>query len=302
MGWLATFAGYAAPLFLVLSPILSYGDQAVSMSRKRSSAGFSLDIPLIMLVASLLRIFYYPGAHFDRALLAQSCLMVVVQVLLLKIALDHRPLPSSKGGEAAMPFVGLTPGSGGGGGGGRTRSNSVGGGLFATRPYNFWQWRSPKPYWQFLLYFFLTLVALEIVLGPFTGVYAAYSALIGYIGLSVEATLPLPQIRANAQARSCRGFRASVLVSWLAGDAMKMYWFFTSTTAIPWAFKLCGMFQACCDMILGIQYMLYGDGSGASAAAAANGSLGDAEPDFLLREKNGAFRTSPLPTGPAEYR
>lgn len=84
--------------------------------------------------------------------------------------------------------------------------------------------------------------------------------LLGYIGLSVEATLPLPQIFANARLRSCKGFRVSVLASWLAGDAMKMFWFFTSTTEIPWAFKLCGIFQACCDAFLGLQYLMYGSG------------------------------------------
>jgi hypothetical protein len=55
MGWLTTLSGYLTPAFLVLSPVLSYSDQAYSMHRARSSAGFSLDIPLIMLVASLLR-------------------------------------------------------------------------------------------------------------------------------------------------------------------------------------------------------------------------------------------------------
>lgn len=84
--------------------------------------------------------------------------------------------------------------------------------------------------------------------------------LLGYIGLSVEATLPLPQIFANARLRSCKGFRVSVLASWLAGDSMKMFWFFTSTTEIPWAFKLCGIFQACCDAFLGLQYLMYGSG------------------------------------------
>lgn len=44
-----------APMFLIASPILSYSDQALSMQRNKSSAGFSLDIPLIMLVASFLR-------------------------------------------------------------------------------------------------------------------------------------------------------------------------------------------------------------------------------------------------------
>lgn len=41
---------------------------------------------------------------------------------------------------------------------------------------------------------------------------------------------------------------------------MKMFWFFTATTEIPWAFKLCGIFQACCDMFLGVQYWIYGEG------------------------------------------
>jgi hypothetical protein len=55
MKWLRASAGYMAPIFIILSPILSYSDQAFSMHRNKSSAGFSLDIPLIMLVASLLR-------------------------------------------------------------------------------------------------------------------------------------------------------------------------------------------------------------------------------------------------------
>lgn len=55
MGWLTGVTGVLAPLFIVMSPFLSYGDQALSMHRNKSSAGFSLDIPLIMLVASMLR-------------------------------------------------------------------------------------------------------------------------------------------------------------------------------------------------------------------------------------------------------
>jgi hypothetical protein len=115
-------------------------------------------------------------------------------------------------------------------------------------------------YWQFLLYMFITLTALELILSPVPSLYAMYSTSIGYIGLSIEATLPLPQILANARSRSCKGFRLSVLVSWIAGDIMKMFWFFTATSEIPWAFKLCGIFQMCCDLFLGGQYWVYGDG------------------------------------------
>lgn len=51
-----------------------------------------------------------------------------------------------------------------------------------------------------------------------------------------------------------------MLASWLAGDFMKMFWFFNATSEIPWAFKLCGIFQMCCDSFLGIQYWVYGAG------------------------------------------
>lgn len=75
------------------------------------------------------RIFYYPGARFDTALLIQSVIMICIQLVLLKVALDHRPPPSVKGGEAGMPF------------------SSVQQTIFsAQRPYSFWQWRSSKPY------------------------------------------------------------------------------------------------------------------------------------------------------------
>lgn len=84
--------------------------------------------------------------------------------------------------------------------------------------------------------------------------------MIGIAGLSIEATLPIPQILSNAQSKSCKGFRLSVLASWLIGDAFKIFWFFTATSEIPVTFKVCGMFQASCDAFLGVQYYWYGEG------------------------------------------
>lgn len=257
MGLVTLITGFVAPIFLIISPITSYADQTYSMHRTKSSAGFSLDIPLIMLVASMLKVFYYPGAKFDTSLLVQAFIMIGIQIILLKVALDHRPGPASKGGEAAMPFAGSREGDFG-----------------VSRPYNFWQWRSPKPYWQFLLYLFITLTALELVLSPMPSLYNLYSPSIGYIGLSIEATLPLPQIYSNYKSRSCKGFRVSVLANWLLGDFMKMFWFFTATTEIPWAFKLCGIFQMCCDCFLGVQYWMYGDGDTAQGLGIGGRSRG----------------------------
>lgn len=55
MEYIRTTVAYLAPCFIMMSPIISYTDQALSMHRNKASGGFSLDIPLIMLVASFLR-------------------------------------------------------------------------------------------------------------------------------------------------------------------------------------------------------------------------------------------------------
>ena len=114
----------------------------------------------------------------------------------------------------------------------------------------------PTSFWDFLLYFTLSLLVLHLVLGP----RSVYISTIGYLALSVEAILPIPQMLANHRARSCEGFRISVLLSWLLGDVLKMMFFFFAERPIPWAFKVCGIFQFACDLYLGAQYWVFGAG------------------------------------------
>lgn len=164
--------------------------------------------------------------------------MVVVQVVLLHVALINRP-PFGAQHSLNKPFAEAQEGD-----------------SYVTRPYNFWQWRSRRPYWQFLAYYTITLAALQVLVGS----NEMFIALQGYVALSVEATLPIPQILENQRSQSCRGFRLSVLVNWLIGDAFKMTYFFLSDGGVPWAFKLCGIFQAACDCYLGVQYCIFGEG------------------------------------------
>ena len=230
---------------IVVSPITSYTDQILSIHRGRSSSGFSLDIPLIMLLSSFLRIFYWLGARFSVALLSQSLIMIAMQLILLQTALLHRPRPSS----LSTPFAPALS---------STALASPG-----KRPYNFWQWRSPRPYYTTLLYFFLFCCG-TYILFP-SSPTSSYTLGLGYLALGIEGMLPLPQMWANYRRRSCKGFRLSVLGNWLMGDVMKMIFFFLADggegkEAVPLAFKVCGVFQFVCDLALGGQYLLYGDG------------------------------------------
>jgi len=246
---LALAVDYFAPLFLTLSPLTSYSDQIWSIHKTKTSAGFSLDIPLIMLFASILKVFYWFGAYYSTSLLLQAILMIFVQLILLKVALDNRPPRGVKDGLEHTPFSGYY---------GEDE-------VWFVRPYNFWQWRDSRPYWTTLAYLTFTLFAIHTFIPPVAR-SEVYIAFLGYAGLSIEAILPVPQIYSNQKAQSCKGFRLSVLVNWLAGDAMKMSYFFLSKEYIPWAFRLCGIFQAMCDCYLGIQYWMYGEGKPSSYA------------------------------------
>ncbi len=73
--------------------------------------------------------------------------------------------------------------------------------------------------------------------------------------------IALPQLYSNYTSQSCKGFRLSVLGNWLLGDTMKMsYFFLQDSSTVPLAFKACGVFQAFCDLGLGAQYCIYGNG------------------------------------------
>ncbi|KAL1592969.1 hypothetical protein SLS59_009438 [Nothophoma quercina] len=238
MSFLNAIIKNIAPLFIATSPITSYADQIYSIHKTRSSAGFSLDIPLIMLVASILKIFYWFGAHFSTSLLIQALLTIAVQILLLHVALTHRAPPA----HTHQPFqhaLAAQP---------------------RKRPYDFWQWRSTRPYWSFITYFTGGLLVLHLLLSP-TRLFVPYTELLGMVALAIEATLPLPQLLANWQRRGCKGFRPSVIANWVVGDTFKMWFFFASAKGeVPWAFKACGIFQATCDAGLAIQYLVWGDG------------------------------------------
>lgn len=80
--------------------------------------------------AESIRVFYWFGAYYSMSLLLQAVIMIGVQLTLLKVALDNRPAPGMKNGIEHAPFSNSGPEFDDG----------------FSRPYNFWQWRSVRPY------------------------------------------------------------------------------------------------------------------------------------------------------------
>lgn len=78
------------------------------------------------------RVFYWFGAYYDKSLLAQASLMIVVQLILLKVALDNRAPTGIRDGVHHTPFHGYSAEDG-------LRDL-----LSGKRPFDFWQWNNSK--------------------------------------------------------------------------------------------------------------------------------------------------------------
>ncbi|GAA5997761.1 Any1p [Rhodotorula paludigena] len=205
---------------MAVGPPLAYADQYVSICKKHDSLGFSLDVTAILILANLTRCFYWLGEHFQLVLLIQSLLMIMAQYGLLYVCLLYRPAE-----------------------------------WFASRPRrlaNFWQWPHFGAYLEFTAIFIVIHSALFLLLHS----WDFYVQLLGFIALGVEATLPIPQLIANYEAKSTAGFRMSVLAAWAFGDTFKLlYYLFTPDNGLQ--FKLCGAFQLTVDILLCLQTFLY---------------------------------------------
>jgi hypothetical protein len=80
-----------------------------------------------------------------------------------------------------------------------------------------------------------------------------YVEILGFLSLSIEATLGLPQLYKNYVTNSTQGLSMELIASWFVGDAFKTVYFLIS--GAPVQFIFCGVFQLIVDVA--ITYQLY---------------------------------------------
>ncbi|KAG2218872.1 hypothetical protein INT45_003939 [Circinella minor] len=248
------FASVALSIAMVLGPIVGYVDQYFIIRRKQSSAGFSSVTCGVLLIANILRIFFWLGKRFDETLLVQSVAMILAQLVLLEIVVRfrHDPSPltlysdlrdsfSTDGTEDDDELVeddGLS---------GHERS----------RPRRFlssiWSWGHYLDYVNFLLGFTTFIAVLYLLLGG----YSTFVETLGFLSLGIESTLPVPQCLSNFRRKSTHGFSLLVLGSWFFGDSFKLFYFIH--TQSPLQFIVCGAIQLSVDCLIVAQFVLFSE-------------------------------------------
>jgi hypothetical protein len=112
-------------------------------------------------------------------------------------------------------------------------------------------------YKSFTLYLVLiiTISFILSIFGHFFNDSYIYLEIIGFIGVSIEAAVPIPQAIRNYKNKSVKGFSKVVLIVWYTGDTCKVcYHGFMHT---PHQFFICGLFQLFMDVVITSQWIHY---------------------------------------------
>ncbi|CAK7895292.1 scramblase Any1p [[Candida] anglica] len=264
---------------IIFTPLFSYGTTCYSIYKKQNSDGFSIDICATMLMASILRIFYYVISPYERSLFIQSIVMIFIQCILLKVSLTYRTntqnpeyLQNSPdfNEELEKKWISnenLYSGSS------QEQSdiqdkvmkysihllnyiNLLGKqalyffDIHYKRPKLFWQWSEESKYWTFLFRF----TAISGILTLIFHNNEFFGSIMGILGLFIESLLPLPQILLLNRFQSVKNFKVILLLSWLGGDCTKISYLLFGANNISTIFIFAALFQMSLDIVIAFQY------------------------------------------------
>ncbi|KAI7886433.1 hypothetical protein K492DRAFT_68465 [Lichtheimia hyalospora FSU 10163] len=219
------FAQLALSVAMVLGPIVGYIDQYFIIRRKQSSAGFNSMTCAVLLIANILRVFFWFGKRFDTTLFAQSIVMILAQLVLLEIVVRYRHHPSplmlysNLDDQSSVDYDD------------EEDEELVGGGTSTQRSMiplprfirSCWAWNHYIDYVNFLLGFTTFVAVLYLLLSRFP----TFVEVLGFVSVGIESTLPVPQCISNFRRRSTAGFSFLVLGSWVCIRKGKRYHAYT---------------------------------------------------------------------------
>ncbi|XP_026099578.1 PQ-loop repeat-containing protein 1-like [Carassius auratus] len=220
-----TLLSWLASGVMVFGGAVPYVPQYQDIQRTNNAEGFSTRVCLVLLVANILRIFFWIGKQFELPLLLQSVVMILTMLAMLHLccSIQSRNRVSTK--QHHITDLDL---------------------LY------FWSWSSFGDYLIFcfaftLLCAFITFLFLDWVL---------FVEALGSLAVMFEAMLGLPQLLQNYNKRSTRGMSVKMVLLWTAGDIFKTTYFVINES--PTQFVVCGAVQILIDIAILLQVGYYG--------------------------------------------
>lgn len=208
--------------FIIL-PCVGYVHQYLKIKRMRSSQGFSKVISLILLVAFILRIFYWYGVRFNTAILLQCIAGILMQMVLLQKCVELSPDNNSKKSDSKY---------------------------LSTK--DFWNWPYYEDFFFFILFFIILVSTTSILIGFDNKFFVEF---LGSLSAIVEAFLGLPQIIEIYRTKRVNTVSYIMIFGWLVGDFFKFCFYVKSNSPIQLSLSAVAQFSF--DILIILQIFYY---------------------------------------------
>lgn len=221
LSWVATF-------FMVFGGALPYIPQYREIQRSGNTEGFSTHVCLVLLVANILRLFFWFGRHFEVTLVWQRIVLIFTMLALLHLCCDLQQ--SSTLTTSRHLFTDFDP-------------------------KYFWAWSRFLDYIQFCLSFTMVCLLVTYLLID----SQLFVETLGFTAVLIEAMLGVPQLCRNFKNKSTAGMSVKMVLMWTLGDIFKTAYFIINAT--PVQFWVCGALQICIDIAIFFQVFTYEKGA-----------------------------------------
>ncbi|XP_026032491.1 PQ-loop repeat-containing protein 1 [Astatotilapia calliptera] len=217
LSWLASFV-------MVFGGALPYVPQYQEIQKSSNTEGFSTRVCLVLLIANILRIFFWIGKQFELTLLLQSVVMILTMFAMLHLCCTVQNANRVSTKQHRLSDLNL---------------------------HYFWKWSAFEDYLLFCFGF--TVVCAVITLLLLDSV--VFVETLGSLAVMFEAMLGVPQLLQNFHNRSTKGMSVKMVLLWTAGDVFKTTYFVMNES--PAQFWVCGSVQILIDAAILLQVLFY---------------------------------------------
>lgn len=244
----------------IFSASLPYYLQIRKFKETKNSEGFSLKVSLLILLSSILRIFFWFGKYFHWSLLCQSVLLIIIHLFLIfesvkfrnkraisKYLIDNLSKFEGKIKNQSGDLLELVSVSDE-----ELVKNEVYKNCHVLSKDSFFNWNH-FIYYLVFLFGFTCLVSIICLLFGFGNLIFVES--LGTIQTIVEGSMSVPQIFEIIRQKNVDNISIGLIASWFIGDFLKTYYFLVSNS--PFQFLALGLTQCGLNIVIVFLYISY---------------------------------------------
>ena len=209
-------------ILMVFLPSIGYIFQAMKFKQTKSSKGFAKFLCLLLLLANILRIFFWMGKRFRLALLIQAVVVIISQIYLIHVYLEF---------QEDQPFYNKE----------RTITDYLTNWKETLNPKKIWNWVDEVEYYKFIIFLFF-IFSVMCSLAGFKN--TKFFEVIGTISVSCK---------------NIQNLSGAMVLMWFLGDLYKTT--YNLIYKSPMQMIIGGIIMNCEDIVLSSQVLIYGENS-----------------------------------------